>query len=170
MTFLSLETPRLALVLQPHSAVSNLSHWHCSIMHHPPPPSMHSLLSTNVLSGTYISRNNRGEEQVGACYCTWKREKKKAGNGQFCLLAQLAAEIKDWKPLPPSHWFFFFILLFGFCIPPLAGIVRLSILTHFITKHPEWQMEILTPTGFYASPWYSGDAFQSLISANQTRT
>lgn len=105
MTFLSLETPRLLLVLQSHSAVSILSSWHCSIMHLP----VHSLLSANVLSGSYISRNNGGGEWMGACYCTWNR--KKAGNGHFCLQAQLASEIKEWKLLPPTH---FFILLFGF--------------------------------------------------------
>lgn len=157
MTFLSLETPRPALVLQPHSTVSNLSPWLCSILR--PPPPMRSLLSTNVLWGTYISRNNRGEEQVGACYCTWKKEESWANLVSF---AQLAAEIKEKTESLFHPLIVFFILLFAFFIPPLAGIVRLSILTRVITEHPEWQMEILTPTGAYASSWYSGDTFQSL--------
>lgn len=142
-------------MLQSHS-VSILSSWHCSIMHLP----VHSLLSANVLSGSYISRNNGEGEWMGACCCTSNR--KKAGNGHFCLQAQLASEIKDWKPLPPTH---FFILLFGFFIPPLAGIVRFSILTHFIAEHPEWVTETLMPMGVYASSLYSGDIFQNLNSA-----
>lgn len=76
-TFLSLDPPCLLLVLQSHSAVSILSSWHCSIMHLP----VHSLLSANVLSGSYISRNNGEGEWTGSCYCT--RNRKNAWNGLF---------------------------------------------------------------------------------------
>lgn len=48
--------------------------------------------------------------QKGVRYCIWKR--KKALNGQFCLLVQLAADIKDWKPLPPTRSFFSFVIIF----------------------------------------------------------
>lgn len=51
-----LETPRTALVLQPHSAVSNLSRWHCSIMHLP----MCSPISTNVFSELYQQKEWQG--------------------------------------------------------------------------------------------------------------
>lgn len=115
MTFLSLETPCLAHVLQPHSAVSNLSCWHYSIMHLP----MCSPLSTNVLSGSYISRNNRGEEQVGVCYCTWKR--KKAANLVSLCSWQL---IRNKRLKASATHSLFFILLFVFFIPHLAGIFK----------------------------------------------
>lgn len=122
MTFLSLENPCLALVLQPHSTVSNLSLWHCSIMHLP----LHTPLSTNVLSGSYISRNNMGGTSRWGLATVLEKGRKL---GQFFFSFYLCAigswnKRKDWKPLPPTHWFF--IPLFGFSIPPLAGIVRFS--------------------------------------------
>lgn len=133
MTFLSLETPRLALVLQPHSAVSNLSRWHYSIMHLP----MCSPLSTNVLSGSYISRNNRGEEHVGVCYCTWKR--KKVANFVSLRSWQLIWN-KRLKASATHSLFFLFFCLYFSSISWLAYL-RLPILTHYIAEHPEWQME-----------------------------
>lgn len=69
-----------------------------------------------------------GEEQVGTCYCT---KRQKAGNGQFYLLGSWNRRT-DWEPLPPTRCFL--IPLFGFFIPPLADIVRFSILTHFVDE------------------------------------
>lgn len=122
-----------------------------------------------MLSGSYIGRNNGvGGGAGGGCYCTWKR--KNAGNGHFCLPAQLAADVKpDWKPLPPTRSCCFFSTpLFGFFTPPLAGRVRLSILTHFITEHPERQMEKpIWQQAFLRHRGVPGETFENSYFSNQ---
>lgn len=106
-----LETPCMALVLQPHSAISNLSLWHCSIMHLP----MCSPLSTNVFSESYISRKNGREEQVGSA--TVLRREKVAN---FCLVMQLAVIWKKRQKASATHSIVLFFCLCFSSLPWLA--------------------------------------------------